>query len=132
MGGREAGSYEDIVTAVNQVLERTRAFLPEMRDVQQAIRGSAGDPPAIGAGGRAGRGRDRRRRAGPAGGGGAAIRRRRPGGGGAGRGGGAPAPGGPPLPPAGRPVAAPPPSGRRVRLPRRLLQRLLRALDGGR
>jgi len=36
------------VTAVNQVLERTRAFLPEMRDVQQAIRGSAGYAPAIG------------------------------------------------------------------------------------
>jgi len=47
-GGGDAHRHDDIVTAVNQLLGRTRAFLPEVLAFQHAIRGSAGYATAIG------------------------------------------------------------------------------------
>ena len=48
VGGQDAQPYDDIVTAVNHLIDRTRAFLPEMQDLQNAVRGSSGYATAIG------------------------------------------------------------------------------------
>jgi hypothetical protein len=46
--GDDAPPYDDIVTAVNQLVDRTRTFMPEVQRLQDTIRGGAGSGTSIG------------------------------------------------------------------------------------